>query len=76
MVDGVLASSNTRQLLSHNLGRISHRYAPFGLLRSHVLATHWGPTCTGQLYLGVFSGPVEGILMIVAIFIISGRYGT
>lgn len=29
----------------------------------------------GQLYLGVFSGPVEGILMIVMIFIITGFYG-
>ena len=29
----------------------------------------------GQLYLGVFSGPVEGILMIVAIFIITGFAG-
>jgi hypothetical protein len=29
----------------------------------------------GQLYLGVFSGPVEGILMIVAIYVITGFYG-
>lgn len=29
----------------------------------------------GQLYLGVFSGPVEGILMIIVIFVISGTYG-
>lgn len=29
----------------------------------------------GQLYLGVFSGPVEGILMIIAIFLISGFKG-
>lgn len=29
----------------------------------------------GQLYLGVFSGPVEGILMIVIIFMITGFYG-
>jgi hypothetical protein len=29
----------------------------------------------GQLYLGVFSGPVEGILMIIAIYVISGLYG-
>jgi hypothetical protein len=30
----------------------------------------------GQLYLGVFSGPVEGIIMIVTIFIITGFTGT
>ena len=29
----------------------------------------------GQLYLGVFSGPVEGILLIVIIFIMTGFYG-
>lgn len=29
----------------------------------------------GQLFLGVFSGPVEGILMIITIFLISGTYG-
>lgn len=29
----------------------------------------------GQLYLGVFSGPVEGILLIVGIFIVTGIYG-
>jgi ethanolaminephosphotransferase len=32
-------------------------------------------SASGQLYLGVFSGPVEGILMIVAIFTITGFYG-
>lgn len=30
---------------------------------------------TGQLYLGVFSGPVEGILMIVGLYIVTGFYG-
>ena len=29
----------------------------------------------GQLYLGVFSGPVEGILMIVGIYVTTGLYG-
>ena len=29
----------------------------------------------GQLYLGVFSGPVEGILMIVTIYIVTGLRG-
>ncbi|KAF8527387.1 Choline/ethanolaminephosphotransferase [Hysterangium stoloniferum] len=36
--------------------------------------TTWEEYHTGQLYLGVFSGPVEGILMIVAIFTLSGMY--
>ena len=31
---------------------------------------------TGQLYLGAFSGPVEGILMVVGIYCISGYYGS
>jgi len=38
--------------------------------------TTWEEYHTHQLYLGVFSGPVEGILMIVGIYIISGIYGT
>jgi ethanolaminephosphotransferase len=29
----------------------------------------------GQLYLGVFSGPVEGILMVIVVFIITGFCG-
>ena len=29
----------------------------------------------GQLFLGYFSGPVEGIIMIVIIFTITGFYG-
>ncbi|KDR86099.1 hypothetical protein GALMADRAFT_235335 [Galerina marginata CBS 339.88] len=37
--------------------------------------TTWEEYHTGQLYLGYFSGPVEGILMIVTIFLVSGYYG-
>lgn len=37
--------------------------------------TTWEEYHTGQLFLGHISGPVEGILMIVAIFSISGYYG-
>ena len=29
----------------------------------------------GQLFLGYFSGPVEGIILIVITFIITGFYG-
>ncbi|KAI0783172.1 Choline/ethanolaminephosphotransferase [Abortiporus biennis] len=37
--------------------------------------TTWEEYHTGQLYLGVFSGPVEGIIMIVCIYIVSGIFG-
>ncbi|KAF6753170.1 cholinephosphotransferase [Ephemerocybe angulata] len=37
--------------------------------------TTWEEYHTGILYLGYFSGPVEGILMIVAIYFITGAYG-
>lgn len=30
---------------------------------------------TGQLFLGTFSGPVEGILIIVGIYAVTGYYG-
>jgi len=38
--------------------------------------TTWEEYHTGVLFLGYFSGPVEGILMIVAIFAVTGFYGT
>lgn len=38
--------------------------------------TTWEEYHTKCLYLGVFSGPVEGILMICGVYIISGVYGT
>lgn len=37
--------------------------------------TTWEEFHTGTLFLGVFSGPVEGIIMIVAIYIITGICG-
>ncbi|CAA7265644.1 unnamed protein product [Cyclocybe aegerita] len=37
--------------------------------------TTWEEYHTGQLFLGYFSGPVEGIIMIVTIYMISGYYG-
>jgi len=37
--------------------------------------TTWEEYHTKRLYLGVISGPVEGILMIVSAFVISGLYG-
>ncbi|KAF8167153.1 choline ethanolaminephosphotransferase [Crassisporium funariophilum] len=38
--------------------------------------TTWEEYHTGLLFLGYFSGPVEGIIMIVIIYLISGFYGT
>jgi ethanolaminephosphotransferase len=37
--------------------------------------TTWEEFHTGTLYLGVFSGPVEGIIIIVVIYIITAIYG-
>ncbi|KAF9010679.1 choline ethanolaminephosphotransferase [Cyathus striatus] len=37
--------------------------------------TTWEEYHTGQLFLGYFSGPVEGIIMIVIIYAITGVYG-
>ncbi|KAI0253196.1 Choline/ethanolaminephosphotransferase [Lactifluus subvellereus] len=58
-----------------NLGRSWYTFASqVGTLANFYLTT-WEEYHTGQLYLGVFSGPVEGILMIVAVFIITGFFG-
>jgi ethanolaminephosphotransferase len=37
--------------------------------------TTWEEYHTGVLFLGYFSGPVEGILMIVVIYFITGFFG-
>ncbi|KAI0299803.1 Choline/ethanolaminephosphotransferase [Russula brevipes] len=58
-----------------NLGRSWWTFtSQVGALANFYLTT-WEEYHTGQLYLGVFSGPVEGILMIVTIFMITGFYG-
>ncbi|KAI0003868.1 Choline/ethanolaminephosphotransferase [Russula compacta] len=64
-------------LASHalNLGRSWWTFASqVGTLANFYLTT-WEEYHTGQLYLGVFSGPVEGILMIITIFTITGFCG-
>jgi ethanolaminephosphotransferase len=43
-------------------------------LANFYLST-WEEYHTGVLYLGHFSGPVEGILMIVGVHLISGYFG-
>lgn len=37
--------------------------------------TTWEEFHTGTLYLGYFSGPVEGIIMIVVLYIFTGIFG-
>ncbi|KAI0066531.1 Choline/ethanolaminephosphotransferase [Artomyces pyxidatus] len=58
-----------------NLGRSWWTVASQIATLANFYLTTWEEYHTGQLYLGVFSGPVEGILMIVSIFIITGIYG-
>ncbi|TFK56424.1 Choline/ethanolaminephosphotransferase [Heliocybe sulcata] len=58
-----------------NLGRSWWTVASQIATLANFYLTTWEEYHTGQLYLGVFSGPVEGILMIVVIFVISGFYG-
>ncbi|KDQ62969.1 hypothetical protein JAAARDRAFT_361800 [Jaapia argillacea MUCL 33604] len=58
-----------------NLGRSWWTVASQAATLANFYLTTWEEYHTGTLYLGVFSGPVEGILMIVAIYLISGIYG-
>ncbi|KAL0952165.1 hypothetical protein HGRIS_008779 [Hohenbuehelia grisea] len=59
-----------------NLGRSWWTVASQIATLANFYLTTWEEYHTGQLFLAAFSGPVEGILMIVAIYIISGIYGT
>jgi len=58
-----------------NLGRSWWTVASQIATLANFYLTTWEEYYTGQLYLGVFSGPVEGILMIVAIYVLTGLYG-
>jgi len=58
-----------------NLGRSWWTVASQIATLANFYLTTWEEYHTGQLYLGVFSGPIEGILMIVAIFVITGFRG-
>ncbi|KAF7340906.1 Choline ethanolaminephosphotransferase [Mycena sanguinolenta] len=57
-----------------NLGRSWWTVASQMATLANFYLTTWEEYHTGELYLGVFSGPVEGILMIVSIYTISGLY--
>ncbi|GLB43667.1 putative CDP-alcohol phosphatidyltransferase class-I family protein [Lyophyllum shimeji] len=58
-----------------NLGRSWWTVASQIATLANFYLTTWEEYHTGQLYLGHFSGPVEGILMIVVIYLISGFCG-
>ncbi|KAG9313835.1 hypothetical protein JVU11DRAFT_4600 [Chiua virens] len=58
-----------------NLGRSWWTVASQIATLANFYLTTWEEWHTGILYLGPFSGPVEGILMIIFIFIISGLFG-
>ncbi|OSX66842.1 hypothetical protein POSPLADRAFT_1175530 [Postia placenta MAD-698-R-SB12] len=58
-----------------NLGRSWWTVASqIATLANFYLST-WEEYHTGQLFLGYFSGPVEGILMIVVIYLVTGIFG-
>jgi len=59
-----------------NLGRSWWTVASQIATLADFYLTTWEEYHTGQLFLGVFSGPVEGILLICGIFLISGAYGS
>ncbi|KAF4573669.1 hypothetical protein EYR36_008187 [Pleurotus pulmonarius] len=58
-----------------NLGRSWWTVASQIATLANFYLTTWEEYHTGQLYLAAFSGPVEGILLIVGIYVISGIYG-
>ncbi|KAG0706676.1 CDP-alcohol phosphatidyltransferase-domain-containing protein [Suillus ampliporus] len=58
-----------------NLGRSWWTVASQIATLANFYLTTWEEYHTGVLYLGPFSGPVEGILMIVIIYIVSGICG-
>ncbi|KAK2465438.1 hypothetical protein APHAL10511_002792 [Amanita phalloides] len=58
-----------------NLGRSWWTVASLIATHANFYLTTWEEYHTGQLYLAVFSGPVEGILIVVLIYSITGIYG-
>jgi len=45
------------------------------LTLANFYLTTWEEYHTGVLFLGYFSGPVEGILIVVAIYLVTGFHG-
>ncbi|KAI0713131.1 Choline/ethanolaminephosphotransferase [Cerioporus squamosus] len=58
-----------------NLGRSWWTVASQVATLANFYLTTWEEYHTGQLFLGIFSGPVEGILSIVLVYIITGFTG-
>ncbi|KAI0095189.1 Choline/ethanolaminephosphotransferase [Irpex rosettiformis] len=58
-----------------NLGRSWWTVSSQILALANFYLTTWEEYHTGQLYLGVLSGPVEGIILIVVLFIVTGIKG-
>lgn len=69
-MDCCFSDLNTCKLLLDNLGRISYRF-----VTSLSIGTLKSAFSLGLLYLSYFSGPVEGILIIISVFAISGYFG-
>ncbi|KAG0274834.1 hypothetical protein BGZ95_009422 [Linnemannia exigua] len=67
----VILAANALQLNQSWWTILSH----FLTLANFYLST-WEEYHTGTLYLSAFSGPVEGILMIVILYLITGFFGT
>jgi len=61
--------------LALNLGRSWWTIASEVATLASFYLTTWEEYHTGQLYLGVFSGPIEGILMIICIYLVTGVCG-
>ncbi|KDN39356.1 hypothetical protein RSAG8_08873, partial [Rhizoctonia solani AG-8 WAC10335] len=59
-----------------NLGRSWWPIASQIAALANFYLTTWEEFHTGTLYLGYFSGPVEGIILIVILFILTGVFGT
>ncbi|KAI5117533.1 hypothetical protein M0805_004766 [Coniferiporia weirii] len=58
-----------------NVGRSWWTVASQAAALANFYLTTWEEYHTGQLYLAEFSGPVEGILIVVCLYIITGIYG-
>ncbi|CAL1694727.1 unnamed protein product [Somion occarium] len=58
-----------------NLSRSWWTVASQSAALANFYLTTWEEYHTGQLYLAVFSGPVEGILLIVGLYVVSGILG-
>ncbi|KAI0079539.1 choline ethanolaminephosphotransferase [Panus rudis PR-1116 ss-1] len=58
-----------------NLSRSWWTVASQAAALANFYLTTWEEYHTGQLFLGVFSGPVEGILMLVGMYTVTGIYG-